>query len=126
MEEQGQNAADLALYGQDSNGTVWSICIMNMILHNITRSMIENGDTLEDPLILDNGQIRKFDRVLAKPAVLAELQPHRHEVHQSLPRVVPGVRQEGGPHVRAAHAGQPQAQRPNGDNHAARGPVPWW
>ena len=55
MEEQGQNADDLALYGQDSNGTVWSICIMNMILNNITRSTIENGDTLEDPLILDNG-----------------------------------------------------------------------
>ena len=67
MEEQGQNAADLALYGQDSNGTVWSICIMNTILHNITRSTIENGDTLEDPLILDNGEIRKFDRVLANP-----------------------------------------------------------
>ena len=30
-------------------------------------SKIENGDTLEDPLILDNGQIRKFDRVLANP-----------------------------------------------------------
>ena len=67
VEEQGQNADDLALYGQDSNGTVWSICIMNMILHNITRSTIENGDTLEDPLILHNGQIRKFDRVLANP-----------------------------------------------------------
>ena len=67
VEEQGQNADDLALYGQDSNGTVWSICIMNMILHNITRFTIENGDTLEDPLILDNGQIRKFDRVLANP-----------------------------------------------------------
>ena len=67
VEEQGQNADNLALYGQDSNGTVWSICIMNMILHNITRSTIENGDTLEDPLILDNGQIRKFDRVLANP-----------------------------------------------------------
>ena len=67
VEEQGQNADDLALYGQDSNGTVWSICIMNTILHNITRSTIENGDTLEDPLILDNGEIRKFDRVLANP-----------------------------------------------------------
>ena len=54
VEEQGQNPNDLALYGQDSNGTVWSICIMNMILHNITRFTIENGDTLEDPL--DSGQ----------------------------------------------------------------------
>jgi type I restriction enzyme M protein len=40
---------------------------MNMILHNITRFTIENGDTLEDPQILDHGQIRKFDRVLANP-----------------------------------------------------------
>jgi type I restriction enzyme M protein len=67
VEEQGENPNDLALYGQDSNGTVWSICIMNMILHNITRFTIENADTLEDPQILDQGQIRKFDRVLANP-----------------------------------------------------------
>ena len=67
IEEQGRNPNDLALYGQDSNGTVWSICIMNMILHNITHFTIENGDTLEDPLILERGQVRKFDRVLANP-----------------------------------------------------------
>ena len=69
VEEQGQDPNDLALYGQDSNGTVWSICNMNMILHNITRFNIENGDTLEDPLLLDKdkGQVRKFDRVLANP-----------------------------------------------------------
>jgi type I restriction enzyme M protein len=67
VEEQGEDPNDLALYGQDSNGTVWSICVMNMILHNITRFTIENADTLEDPQILDQGQIRKFDRVLANP-----------------------------------------------------------
>ena len=67
VEEQGQDPNDLALYGQDSNGTVWSICNMNMILHNITRFTIENGDTLEDPQILENGPPRKFDRVLANP-----------------------------------------------------------
>ena len=67
VEEQGQNPNDLALYGQDSNGTVWSICVMNMILHNITRFTIENDDTLEEPRILDGGTIRKFDRVIANP-----------------------------------------------------------
>jgi type I restriction enzyme M protein len=67
VEEHGQDPNNLALYGQDSNGTVWSICNMNMILHNITRFTIENGDTLEDPLILEHGQPRKFDRVLANP-----------------------------------------------------------
>lgn len=67
VEEQGQNANDLMLYGQDSNGTVWSICNMNMILHNITRFRIENADTLEDPQTVENGQLLKFDRVLANP-----------------------------------------------------------
>jgi type I restriction enzyme M protein len=70
LEEQGQDPNDLALFGQDSNGTVWSICVMNMILHNITRFTIENGDTLEDPQILDSttkNSVRKFDRVLANP-----------------------------------------------------------
>jgi type I restriction enzyme M protein len=67
VDEQGQNPNNLALYGQDSNGTVWSICVMNMILHNITHFTIENADTLEDPQIVENGAIRKFDRVLANP-----------------------------------------------------------
>lgn len=67
VEEQGQDPNNLAMYGQESSGTVWSICNINMILHNVSRFTIENGDTLEDPLILDNGQIRKFDRVLANP-----------------------------------------------------------
>jgi len=43
VEEQGQNPNDLHLFGQDSNGTVWSICVMNMILHNITRFSIGRG-----------------------------------------------------------------------------------
>ena len=67
VEEQGENADELALYGQDSNGTTWSICNMNMILHNITRFTIKHGDTLEDPQLLDKGRIRRFDRVLANP-----------------------------------------------------------
>ncbi|MEG4280459.1 type I restriction-modification system subunit M [Microcoleus sp. MON1_C1] len=67
VEEQGQDPNNLALYGQESNGTVWSICNMNMILHNISRFTIENGDTLENPQILENSQIRKFDRILANP-----------------------------------------------------------
>ena len=65
--EQGQDADNLMLYGQEDSGTVWSICIMNMILHNLTRFGIENGDTLEDPQTVENGQLIKFDRVLANP-----------------------------------------------------------
>lgn len=67
VEEQGQNARNLMLYGQESNPTTWIICRMNMILHNISSATIEDGDTLEDPKILDGNTFRKFDIVIANP-----------------------------------------------------------
>jgi type I restriction enzyme M protein len=67
VEEQGQNARNLALYGQDNNGTVWSICKMNMILHNIPDAHVENDDTLENPMFVEGGYIKQFDRVIANP-----------------------------------------------------------
>ena len=69
VEEQGQNANDLALFGQESNPTTWIICRMNMILHNISKVNIEDGDTLEDPKILEEGKntFKKFDIVIANP-----------------------------------------------------------
>jgi type I restriction-modification system DNA methylase subunit len=44
VEEQGENQNDLALFGQDSNGTVWSICLMNMILHNTGAELADCGN----------------------------------------------------------------------------------
>ena len=67
IEEQGQNVRDLELCGQESSGTVWAICRMNLILHNISGDHIENDDTLVNPLHLENGVLRTFHRVLANP-----------------------------------------------------------
>lgn len=67
VEEQGQNARNLTLAGQDNNGTVWSICKMNMILHNVLDSDIQLGDTIEDPQHTEGGSIKKYDRILANP-----------------------------------------------------------
>jgi len=67
VEEQGQNPKHLALYGQELNGLTWSICKMNMILHNIPDAHIENEDTLTNPKFLEKGYIKRFDRVLANP-----------------------------------------------------------
>jgi type I restriction enzyme M protein len=92
VDEQGEDANNLALYGQESAGTVWAICRMNMILHNITRSTIENGDTLEDPRILDHGQIRRFDRVLANPPFSQNYILHEEQV--------PGAELRRGWHLR--------------------------
>jgi len=67
VEEQGQDSRNIALYGQDNNGTVWAICKMNMILHNIPDARIENDDTLEAPKFVEDGYIKKFERVIANP-----------------------------------------------------------
>ena len=67
IEEQGQNAENLGLYGQELDPMVWAISVMNLIMHNIPNPKIENGDTLETPLHLEAGRIRTFDRILANP-----------------------------------------------------------
>ena len=67
IEEQGQDSRNLALYGQELNGLTWSICKMNMILHNIPDAHIENEDTLTTPMFTQSGYIKQFDRVLANP-----------------------------------------------------------
>lgn len=67
VEEQGENARDLVLYGQESNPTTWIISRMNMILHNISNANIEDGDTLEDPKHYEGSTLKKFDIVIANP-----------------------------------------------------------
>jgi len=65
--EQGGDGNNLELHGQENDGAVVSIAKMNLILHNLTNSHIEYGDTLEDPLNVRDGQLRQFHRVLANP-----------------------------------------------------------
>src|SRR5690606_13573523 len=67
VEEQGQNSRNIQLHGQELDPTVVAICKMNIILHNITNYNIEYGDTLTEPLNVENGQLMKFDRVIANP-----------------------------------------------------------
>lgn len=65
--ENGGDPRDLSLNGQEISGNVWSICMMNMILHGISDADIRNGDSLMEPMHVDNGELRRFDRVLANP-----------------------------------------------------------
>ena len=67
IEEQGQDAENLELFGQENDPTVVAICKMNIILHNISKYNIEYGDTLEEPLNEKDGQIIQYDRVIANP-----------------------------------------------------------
>jgi len=65
--EQGGNPDNLELFGQELEPSVVAICKMNIILHNISKYTVEFGDTLSEPLNLESGRIRQFDRVIANP-----------------------------------------------------------
>src|SRR3546814_14520905 len=68
ISENGGNPRDLALAGQDSIGTTWSICKMNMLLHGIDHADIRQEDTLKHPQHKgEDNELRRFDRVLANP-----------------------------------------------------------
>lgn len=65
--EHGGDPRNLGLYGQEDNGTTWSISKMNMILHVIPDAQLENGDTLANPLHKEGGELMRFDRVITNP-----------------------------------------------------------
>ncbi|MEI8323851.1 MAG: N-6 DNA methylase [Betaproteobacteria bacterium] len=68
VREHGGDPAELPLYRQEKMGTTWSICKMNMLLHGISHADIRQQDTLREPQHhAEDGQLRRFDRVLANP-----------------------------------------------------------
>jgi type I restriction enzyme M protein len=67
LDEHQRNSKDLRLYGQESNGGVWAISKMNMLLHGIADADIRNDDTLASPEHLEAGELMRFDRVITNP-----------------------------------------------------------
>lgn len=64
-EEVGSN--DFSVYGQESNGSTWALCRMNMFLHNMDSARIEWGDTLNNPKLIEKDELMKFNVVVANP-----------------------------------------------------------
>ncbi|MCP6698098.1 N-6 DNA methylase [Pseudomonas donghuensis] len=67
IDEHGEGGRKANLFGQEFNGTVWSIAQMNMLLHGISNAWLENEDTLADPRHVEAGELRRFDRILTNP-----------------------------------------------------------
>lgn len=65
--QEQEDSTNISLNWQESNGTTWAICKMNMILHWVTNQDIQNDDTLENPLHKDWWEIKHFDKILANP-----------------------------------------------------------
>lgn len=58
----------VAIYGQERNGQTHSLAKMNMFLNNIDDARIAWGDTIANPLHLDEeGSLMKFQRIVANP-----------------------------------------------------------
>ncbi|MBI9008706.1 MAG: type I restriction-modification system subunit M [Tenericutes bacterium] len=55
------------IYGQESKGQNHSLARMNMFLHGIDDAKIAWGDTLANPLHLENDKLMKFQVVVANP-----------------------------------------------------------
>lgn len=63
-----QIARSLYLYGQERNLSTFAIAKINMFLHGLDSSDIRRGDTLANPLFLNNmGNLQTFDIVVANP-----------------------------------------------------------
>ena len=63
----GQNPKNISLFGQEINVGTWGICKMNLLLHGLRSAQIKRCDTLRDPQLLEKGQLKKFDMVIANP-----------------------------------------------------------
>jgi len=63
--EVGSN--DFSLFGQESNGSTWALCRMNMFLHEMDAARIEWCDTLNSPRLIEGDKLMQFDIVAANP-----------------------------------------------------------
>lgn len=84
---------NFAIYGQERNGQTHALCRMNMYLHEINDAKIEWGDTIRNPLHIEDDKLMKFDVVVANPpfsldkwgADFAENDPYRRFSDYSIP-----------------------------------------
>lgn len=62
-----QGSDNFALYGQEATGSTYQLARMNMFLHGMDTAHLEWGDTLNNPLLVENDSLMKFDVCVANP-----------------------------------------------------------
>ena len=74
---------NVSIYGQEMNGSSWSMGKMNMFIHDIMDSKIAWGDTLANPAHLDSdGNLMKFNVV-----VVLVVHPHKIDTMRRLTKM---------------------------------------
>lgn len=67
LKHAGQEYRSLKLYGQEINLITSAIARMNMFMHGIEEFQIIRGDTLAEPGLLENDELKTFNVILANP-----------------------------------------------------------
>lgn len=66
-DDAGKPSKNYSLFGQESNGSTWALCRMNMFLHEQDSARIEWCDTISNPKLVEDDSLMKFDVVVANP-----------------------------------------------------------
>jgi len=66
-EVEKQGSTNYALYGQESTGSTFQLARINMFLHGKDSAELHWGDTLNNPQLVENDKLMKFDVCVANP-----------------------------------------------------------
>ena len=68
VREQGGDARNLVLHGQERNLGTLAIGKLNLLLHDLRSARMEAGDVIAEPGLMDpSGRLLSYDRVIANP-----------------------------------------------------------
>jgi type I restriction enzyme M protein len=67
QDDDGKSSKNFSLFGQESNGSTWALCRMNMFLHEQDAARVEWCDTITNPKLVEDDSLMKFNVVVANP-----------------------------------------------------------
>lgn len=84
-DDAGKPSKNFSLFGQESNGSTWALSRMNMFLHEQDSARVEWCDTINNPMLVEDDKLMKFNVVVANPpfsldkwgADMASHDPHK-------------------------------------------------
>lgn len=87
----GNPTNNFAIYGQESNGDTWALSKMNCFLHTMDSAQIEWCDTINNPKLLENDSLMKFNIVVANPPFSLDKWGHENAESDRYGRFLRGV-----------------------------------
>jgi len=84
-------SSNRALFGQESNGSTWALCRMNMFLHAMDNARIEWCNTITSPRLVEGDRLMRFNVVAANPPFSLDKWGQDHAEHDPYNRFWRGI-----------------------------------